>query len=341
MPQFSICRGFLLVVAVLALAAPTWCAADPPAAAQSAAGDELAFLLKKIRAAHGAVFSGEFLAAEVIEQETVAGEQRRVVNELRGVFERVAGRTRRRHEFRRTRKTRAPLDQYLVVETDTGKALWTGTGTIDILPTTHGLFRDEQRPIDPLALGFLAPPLPFGVFVPNTVGERSPFARFEQTVASHAAKGRVSVRREPAGYIMTIEIPVLSASGQPLPLEAVSEGAPVTVVRRITIDPSLGFVPTRNTTSFLDKHGKEREHPATVDVTWAKRGAVVVPVVVRTYLDQTNDREERRTITVTWKSVNQRISNDEFNYEKFPAPAGTEIVDCRQRPNHVIGVIGK
>jgi hypothetical protein len=338
MLQLSICRS-LLVVAVLALAAPTCCAAEPPAATQPPAGDELAFVLKKIRAAHDAVFSGEYLAAEVIEQETVEGKQQRVSNELRGVFARVGGQTRRRHEFRRTRKSRSPLDQYLVVESDAATALWTNSGPIYLLPDRHALLRAEQCPIDPLALGFVGPISS----MPSTGGpEMWPScAEFEKSLAAHHAKGHVSVRREPTGYTMTIEIPVLSASGQPLPLEAVSEGAPVTVIRRITIDSNLGFVPTSNSTSFLNKHGKEvGRRPWTIDVTWAKRANVAVPVAVRTDLEHTNVDEERRTITFTWKSVNQPISNDEFDYTKFPAPAGTEILERRQLPAHVIGVIG-
>jgi hypothetical protein len=188
------------------------------------------------------------------------------------------------------------------VETDAGRALWTGTGSISILPTSHRLFRDEQEPIDPLALGFLAPPMAFGLIAPRGTGERNSFAQFEQTVRVHVAKGHVSVRREPTGYILSIDMPVLTAAGEPVRPEAAVEGAPVRFSRRITLDSSLGFVPTRNTGSLLDKHGKDLRHPSTVDVTWAKRGDMVVPIVVRTYVDEKNTCEERRTITFTWKS---------------------------------------
>jgi hypothetical protein len=343
MPRLSICHPFLLVMAVLPCAAPSVCwAADPPAASQPAAGDEVASLLKKIRTAHDAVFSGEFLAAEVIEEETVEGVQRRVSNEVRGVFDRDHGRTRRRHEFRRTRKTRGPLDRCLVVETDAATVLWEDSRPIVLLRDRHALLLAEQCPIDPLALGF-NPPI-------SSTASTGPtqmwllFAEFEKWLAAHQAKGRVSVRREPTGYILSIEVPVLMANGEPLPPELVSKSGPgvtVKILWRVAIDASLGFVPTRTTASFLNKDGNDVPRPATMEVTWAKRGEVAVPVAVHTYLDMKNIAEERRTITFTWKSVNQPISNDEFDYTKFPVPAGTEIVDHRERPGRVIGVIGK
>jgi hypothetical protein len=339
MRRSSLSRSFLLLAALLPFAAQTCRAADPPSPNQPAARDELAFLLGKIRAAHDAVSSGEFLAAEVIERDTVEGEQQRVSNQLRGVFARVSGQTQRRHEFRRTRKTRAPLDQCLVVETDTVAALWTNSGPIVLLPGRHDLLWAEQCPIDPLALGFDAP-------ISSSISTGGPemwpsFSEFEKWLAGHQAKGHVSVRRDPVGYILSIEFPVPKANGEPVDPEAVREGVIVKLARRITIDATLGFVPTSSVTSFYDKHGKELMRPATLDVTWAKRGEVAVPVAVRTYIDQKNICEERRTITFTWKSVNQPISKDEFDYTKFPAPAGTEIIDHHQRPGRVIGTIAK
>jgi hypothetical protein len=324
MPQFSICRRFLLAAAVLALAAPTCCAAEPPAAAQPAVGDELPFLLKKIRAAHDAVFSGEFLAAEIIAQETDEGVQRRVFNEVRSVFDRDRSRTRRRHELRRTRTARAPLERCLVVETEADQAVWMNTGMIELFPKTHAYFSDEQRPVDPLALGFLGP-----------IAEPQSFAQFEEFLAAHAAKGHVSVRRDPEGYLLSIEVPtnILVSNAEP--------GVFLKILRRTTINSSLGFVPTRTTISFLDKSGKDHTPPATVDVTWGKRGEVAVPVVVRTYRDSPKLWEERRTIAFTWKSVNQPISADEFDYKKLPVPAGTSVYDHREEPGRSIGRIGE
>jgi hypothetical protein len=338
MRQLSVCRRVLLAVFLVAATEVGW-AADPQATTRGATGVELASLLQKIRAGHAALHSGEFLAAEVIEQETVEGTQTRVVNELRGVFDGVPGRTRRRHEFRRTRKSRGPLDRCLVVETDKATALWTNSGPIYLLPDRHALLWAEQCPIDPLALGFVGP-ISSGV---STDGpEMWPsFAEYEKFLAAHQAKGHVSVPREPPGYILSIEFPVLTAHGEPLQPEHAQEGAVLKIVRRIAIDSSLGFVPTKSATSFLDKRGKEVGRPWTIDVSWEMRGDVAVPVAVHTYLEHKNVDEERRTITFTWKSVNQPIAADEFDYKKFPAPADTEILDRRQLPGRVIGVIGQ
>jgi hypothetical protein len=143
LPQLSIGCRFLLALTALSFAAPTCWGARPPAAVQPAVGDELPFLLKKIRAAHDAVFSGEFLAAEIIAQETDEGVQRRIFNEVRGVFDRDRGRTRRRHELRRTRTSRAPLERCLVLETEADQAVWMNTGMIELFPKTHAYFSDE------------------------------------------------------------------------------------------------------------------------------------------------------------------------------------------------------
>jgi hypothetical protein len=325
MLQSRCCGRLLLGVVVFWLAAPRSClAADPPAVAKPA-DDELALLLKRIRAAHDAVFSGEFLEAEVIEQETDEGVQRRVFNEVRGVFDCDRGRTRRRHELRRTRTARAPLDRCLVVETEANQAVWMNTGMIELFHKSHAYFLDEQRPVDPLALGFLGP-----------VAEPQSFAQFVDFLAAHAAKGHVSVRREAEGYLLSIETQLVPHDI----LEKVAPGTVATRLRRITINSNLGFVPTRTTLSFLDKNGKETMRPITADVTWEKRGEVAVPVVVRTYQDCPKLWEERRTIAFTWKSVNRRIPDGEFNYEKFPVPAGTVVFDSRQHPTHAIGRIG-
>lgn len=144
------------------------------------------------------------------------------------------------------------------------------------------------------------------------------------------------MRHEAEGYLLSIET-------QLMPHEILEKVPPRTVatrLRRITINSNLGFVPTRTTLSFLDKNGKETMRPITADVTWEKRGEVAVPVVVRTYQDCPKLWEERRTIAFTWKSVNRRIPDDEFNYEKFPVPAGTTVFDSRQHPTHAIGRIG-
>lgn len=321
--QFSICRQLALLVAFWIVGALKLCyAADSPGTANPGRSDDVAFLLSGIRTGHEAISSGEFVATEEIEEVPSEGKRVKVVNKLRGVFVREPGRTRTRQEF--SREGMAPLGPFILVETEAGKALWASTGTIFLLPTTHKVMA-EQSPMDPLALGFLGP---------DEIQGRKSFGQFLELVAEHQAKGDVSVHREPTGFTLSIEIPTVAKNLKP--------GATVTVLRRTIIRPSvLGLVPTRTTASFLDENRKDVRHPSTVDVTWTKRGEVAVPAVVRTYQDLKYLYEERRTITFAWKKVNERISDDEFDYQKLPVPAGTQVIDDRlNRHGVAIGVIG-
>jgi hypothetical protein len=271
-----------------------------------------------------AVYSGEFRARETHTETQPDGTKEDFGANIRGVFDRR--RRRVRHEYTADfvkieqesetsesteldRKVvvaykKVPDRRLIVIKRGDDIVRWQdGDGGIYFIRQSD-LQEPKQRPIDPLALGFCSS---------NSIMQRWQYEEFKDWLSRHVHEKHVKI--EPIGGKYRVII---------------SFAADSFVTHRIEIDPNIGFTPYFETVGIGNDPKKETVDyiGSIVKTKWEQRGEVFVPIVVESDFIIANTLMDRRKIEFEWISINQPISDDEFDESKLGAPDGTIIVDA-------------
>jgi Trypsin-like peptidase domain len=217
------------------------------------------------------------------------------------VFDR--GREQVRHEYQQhdLQFGKLPPRELVVLHKDSYATVQ--MTAVNILPRDWHILGPHGIPLDPIAAGLftrLREPIYAGAEKVRRDHDLQGFEDFLFKVTPDRSHLKREIRAFQSGAFVVLMLKIHNPN---LKLD---------FVRRTILDPAKNYAPVRS----IDTHsqfGKPSGSMTMLNVNWQQRGEIWIPTLIDEHDDHRWERK-RRMVSLDWKSVNQPISADEFDF---------------------------